>query len=144
MKAYIAGPFFNDEQTKRVELVKLSLQLVKISYYSPKDDCLYTPENDMTSEEVFEENAYQIKHCDFMVAITDDKDVGTMFEAGYAYANGVPICYIWFEHNDMKFNIMLAESASYVAYDVKQLRQGITKFCRTNAWPNYTLKGELE
>jgi len=142
--AYVAGPFFNKAQIERVEEVKKALRYCDVKFYSPKDDCLYVPGGDITPKQVFESNVQVIDDSDFMVAITDDRDVGTMFEAGYAYRHGTPIVYLWIDHQRRPFNIMLAESAAYVAYSYTSLRKAIEVFKLKGTWPLTTLKGGLE
>jgi nucleoside 2-deoxyribosyltransferase len=144
IRAYIAGPFFNKSQLAIVEKTKSILEDMQISYFSPKDESLYTPENEITSEEVFKGNVEAIHSCDIMVAITDGKDVGTMFEAGYAFHCGIPIVYLWINHQRRPFNIMLAESGAFVAYGYLDLRRGLAQFITQGSWPEVTLKGVLE
>jgi len=143
-KAYVAGPFFNKTQVEIVERVKKELDKLGIEYYSPKDECLYTPENDITPAEVFMGNIKAIMQSDFIIAITDGKDTGTMFEAGFGWGMRIPILYIWVNHNHQPFNIMLAESASYVAYGYKEMSDALKEFKASCAFPKYRLKGAVE
>jgi nucleoside deoxyribosyltransferase len=129
MKTYIAAPFFNPAQIERVEAIKRILDHLKVDYYSPKDDCLYTPTNGMLPKEVVDSNCDAIDKADFMIAVTDDKDVGTMFECGYAYSTGIPIFYIWGGYTpEAKFNIMLAESAYKVCHTYSELHNELYDF----------------
>lgn len=111
-RAYIAAPFFNPIQVERVEFIKSVLDKQGISYYSPKDEKVVSPTdtNKLWRKEVFESNVDNIIYSDFMIAITNDKDIGTIFEAGVAYHANIPIIY-FAENLDGQFNLMLAESA---------------------------------
>jgi nucleoside 2-deoxyribosyltransferase len=111
MRAYLAGPFFSPEQIKIVDDIAYVLRANGIEVYSPKDDNLFKP--GMSVGAVLDENVKAIDASDFIVAITDGKDVGTMFEAGYAYATSKDILYVWLGHKPgMKFNLMLAASGN--------------------------------
>lgn len=109
MRAYIAAPFFNEEQIARVERLKSTLSSLDIAYFSPKDESNLKFKGDSTSGlEVFKQNINEIAKCDILVAITNDKDTGTLLEAGYAYGINKSIFYIY-EGGD-SFNLMLANS----------------------------------
>jgi nucleoside 2-deoxyribosyltransferase len=94
-KIYIAGPWFTQEANDIIEEIK--------------DENLYTPGDDPKATVLA--NCQAITYCDYMIAVTDGKDVGTMFECGYAFSKGVPILYLWLgREDDQKFNVMLAGS----------------------------------
>jgi nucleoside deoxyribosyltransferase len=113
MKVYIAAPFFNPTQLDIVEKIKATLKVHDIEYFSPKDESMFKQGDDPIN--ILQLNCNAIDACDALVAVTDDKDVGTMFECGYAYANNIPIVYIWLGRKPgMKFNLMLAASGSFV------------------------------
>jgi len=112
MFVYIAAPFFNDAQLRRVEHTKELLEKLGINYFSPKDASMFMP-GITTPEEVFNTNVKALKTTNLLVCITDDKDTGTIFEAGYCSALNIPIIYLWTTaKGGQKFNIMLAASGS--------------------------------
>ena len=129
MKFYIAAPFFNKTQIEKVEVVKEMLLAKGFTFFSPKDDCLFENDKGMDSEAIFTTNIDEIDKCDGIIIITDDRDVGTMFEAGYAYGSGVyNRIYAWIDHDkDANFNLMLAHSADAVALGYKELDLLLTK-----------------
>ena len=43
--------------------------------------------------DTFKGNVDNIDMADFVLAIYDGKDTGTMFECGYAYAKNIPVMY---------------------------------------------------
>ena len=111
---YIAAPFFNEAQLERLEAVKSALNTIKIKYFSPKDESLYEP-GKTTPLEILNLNVNALRSCDLLVCITDDRDPGTFFEAGWCFASTIPIVYIWFDgKKGQKFNLMLGASGSVV------------------------------
>ena len=111
---YIAGPFFNPEQLDIVETVKSTLFKQGLKYFSPKDECMYEP-GVTTPEQVLEINVKALEQTDLTVCITDGRDPGTMFEAGWCYAKSIPLIYIWLGGlPEQKFNLVLAASGSVV------------------------------
>lgn len=104
---YLASGWFTPAQEKaRLEMLNT---ISKDHFvFSPKDDNLGTEDSDFSS--IFQANIREIENCDIMVASTIDKDMGTLFECGVAYAKGIPIVY-YAPGLSGPFNLMLAESA---------------------------------
>lgn len=111
---YIAGPFFNPQQLAVIEDIKSILSDIKIPYFSPKDECMYEP-GKTTPAEILDMNIRALHETTLLVCVTDGKDPGTMFEAGYSYANDIPILYVWLSGTkEQKFNLVLAASGGVV------------------------------
>ena len=91
---YIAGPFFNPEQLAIIEDIKKVLQFSGLEYFSPKDECMYEP-GVTTPEQVLDINVRALEQTDLTICVTDGRDPGTMFEAGWCYAKSIPIIYLW-------------------------------------------------
>ena len=126
MSVYIAAPFFNDKQLAIVEEIKAILENEGIEYFSPKDESMFKQGDDPV--DILISNCKAIIDSDYVIAVTDDKDVGTIWEAGYAFGNGIPIIYLWIGYEEhMKFNIMLAASGS-VAKSYLELNDQIVHF----------------
>lgn len=124
---YIAGPFFNEAQTAVIELIKQLCDKLGVKYFSPKDECMFEP-GVTTPAEVVEQNVKALDRVDFAVVVTDGKDPGTLFEAGYCYAEKVPMIYCWFgAQPGQKFNIMLAATGS-VAKNMPALEAHLHRF----------------
>jgi nucleoside 2-deoxyribosyltransferase len=122
--AYIASPFFNPRQIEIVEEIKTALEEIGVEYYSPKDECLFENFKDMDPAQIFSDNVVNITNRDAIVVVTDGKDVGTIFEAGYAYGNAVPIVYVWLDRPEgAKFNLMLSQSGRSVVGSINELKQ---------------------
>jgi len=127
---YIAAPFFNETQIRRLEFVKEILEDKQIPFFSPKDESLFMP-GITTPEEVFASNMAALDKTTLLVCITDDKDTGTIFEAGYCSAKNIPIIYLWATaQKGQKFNIMLAASGS-VCTSYTQLRDALEDVLET-------------
>jgi nucleoside 2-deoxyribosyltransferase len=115
---YIAAPWFTPEQFKRVEYIKRVLIEKSKTFYSPKDENLaYSMDSFERRKEVFEENLKAIYFSRCIISVTDDKDVGTIWETGYAYALNRPIIYFAETLGRNKFNLMLALSGYKVFTD---------------------------
>lgn len=118
-KTYIAAPFFNVQQIKVVERIKTILSVNGIKYFSPKDESNFKQGDD--PKEILDLNCKGITESDFVIVVTDGKDVGTIWEAGYAFAKAKPILYVWLGWTPkQKFNIMLAASG-VVAHDYEDV-----------------------
>ena len=119
---YIASPFFNPEQVERVEQVKKILIEKGLTFYSPKDECVCDPKagHDFR-QKVFAMNCRAIGRCKIILAITNDKDPGTIWEAGYAFGRFKPV--IYYCSGIKQFNLMLAESAVAVFTDLEKLKE---------------------
>ena len=114
MKLYLASPFFNEEQVEREERIKRKLRELGFDVYSPKEACFCPPNaSQELRRQTFEDNIKNINDCDAVFAITNGKDMGTIFEAGYAYGIGIPVIYFC-EGLTGQFNLMLAQSAALV------------------------------
>ncbi len=127
MKVYFASPWFTKDQAEREERVKTKLRELGFNVWSPKDNCVCSPIADENMrEKVFNDNVENIKTCDIIFAITDGKDMGTIWEAGFA--NGYnevmqnlcirrPIKIVYYCETlgpNGQFNLMLAQSGDIV------------------------------
>ena len=85
MKVYFASPWFNDDQAEREERVKGKLRELGFNVWSPKDNCVCSRiADEEMRKKVFSDNVENIKSCDTIFAITDGKDMGTIWETGFA------------------------------------------------------------
>lgn len=142
MKAYIAGPFFNATQLIIIELIKDTCKQAEMQFFSPKDESNFKQGDD--PKVVLQRNCDAIEDCNFIIAVTDDKDVGTMWEAGYAYACNKPIIYVWLGYKpDMSFNIMLAASGEAVVHDYKSLYNQLIAYRQTGKFDSNLNKDML-
>lgn len=109
---YIAAPFFNEEQIKRVERVEILLESLGKDYFSPRKESnlLFLKDKSSKGKETFELNIKKLKKATSVVVITNDKDTGTLFEAGFAFSLKKLIYYLYETSEKGNFNIMLAHS----------------------------------
>lgn len=130
---YLASPFFNEQQIEREEFVKNTLRNNGFSVYSPRENGVLTPDaTDEVRTKIFTENCEAIQRSKKVLAITDGKDIGTIWEAGYAYGIGKPVVYYAETLGDNPFNVMLGKSGIGVALS----RYEIMDMCRENNFEN--------
>lgn len=126
---YLASPFFNDEQIKREESIKKTLRGYGFSVYAPREHGIV---GSLASQEAvtstFNSNVEAIDNSRMVLAITDGKDMGTIWEAGYAYGNNIPIVYYAETLGNNPFNIMLSESGVGIFKDYASF----CKACNSN------------
>ncbi len=117
---YLASPFFNDDQIEREERIKNLLRTYGYVVYSPREHGVVGKLSDKIAvKETFNSNVEAINNSMKVLAITDRKDMGTIWEAGYAYGKGIPIVYYAETLGDNPFNIMLSESGIGIYTDQK-------------------------
>lgn len=111
-KVYIAAPFFNAKQLTLVKAIEGELTDLAVEYYSPRVGGilmeLSAEEKTQSKGQIYKDNVDQIDSCTHMIAVIDDRDVGTIWEMGYATAKGKTIASI--SNEDYGLNVMLAES----------------------------------
>lgn len=108
---YFASPFFRPEQVEREERMIAHLRGLGFKVFSPKESChLDAKASQASREEVFNSNCDAIRNARAVFAVTDGKDMGTIWEAGYGYGIGKPIMYFAETLGDNQFNLMLAQS----------------------------------
>lgn len=148
MKAYIAAPFFNQEQNELLDEILTETKAVGINVYSPRDECLYDPETGMEgAEKIVEDNIDAIKSCDVLIGIMNGKDVGTLMEIGVAHALGKQIGLIWNKPPEgMKFNLMLAAMAEFTCTSVQEYCELMDLAAEDGQLPfnRYQFEGEME
>ena len=117
-KVYIAGGWFNLLQMSAVTDIECALIDKGHDVFSPRLDNLGEDGIDWTG--VYNKNLLMIDNCDIVIASTSGKDMGTLFECGYAAARDKKIIY-YAPGLDGKFNLMLAKSAVRVCTSLKEL-----------------------
>jgi len=119
---YIASGWFNEAQENDLRNIKRVLYELNIPYYSPKDmlQCK-VDDSEENKQKVFNQNIREIYRAKFVIVNTRDKDLGTIFEAGVAFAYGIRILY-YCEGLKNNFNLMLAQSGNAVATNLEKLK----------------------
>ena len=105
-RVYLASPFFNEEQVRRVNVVRDTLLADGgIDVYSPMHDSkfkLSSKPNISEAKLVFDDNVNNILKADVVVAILDGCDVGTYFEIGVANSKGIKVISLIFDKNELQ------------------------------------------
>lgn len=148
-KVYFASPWFTPEQEEREERLKAKLRSLGFVVHSPKEEAVCGAISDPeTRQRIFQGNIDAINCCNIVFAITDGKDMGTIWEAGYAYgvnaamkhiadklnvkSEPIKIVYYCETLGDGLFNLMLAQSGDII----------ITKFEDVDKLPELLAGGE--
>ena len=122
---YFASPFFNPDQVEREERMIKHLRDLGFRVFSPKEACHLNPKADARMRElVFSENCNAINKSRAVFAVTDGKDMGTIWEAGYAYGTRKPVIYFAETLGNNTFNLMLAESGRDVYLSQDEVTYG--------------------
>lgn len=85
-RVYLAAPFFSLAQLWIVEQTRTQLQHLGLNVFSPYHDVGLGP-----AEKVVEADLRGLSEVDFVFAIADGLDAGTLVEIGYALARGMPV-----------------------------------------------------
>lgn len=125
---YLASPFFNDDQIKRENKVKDLLRGFGFKVYAPMEHGIVggiASQDSVTA--TFNSNVEAINNSKYVIAITDGKDMGTIWEAGYAYGKKIPIIYYAETLGNNPFNIMLSESGIGIFKSERSLSEACVK-----------------
>ena len=139
MKVYLASGWFNP--TQAAELTKLEEVFDNRSSFfelaSPRRIFVCPPDAPKSvQDETFEGNLHHIKTANFLLVNTRDKDIGTIWEAGYAFAFDKPIIYFCAGLPEgAKFNLMLARSGVKVCTSFEQLEEYVDRIINTGELP---------
>ena len=109
-KIYFTGPWFNPDQAEEHSRI---YELINDNFdvFNPKLAAIV--DTSMSSDKmvnVLLGNINAINESQLVVAITDRKDMGTIWETGYAYASKKPIIYYCETLGNNPFNLMLAKT----------------------------------
>ena len=116
MNIYLASGWFTPNQQETYEKVSSTIKKhlkPGVRCYFPKDDTanlqgkLSEPK---VRRIIFQANMRELRNSDLVICVTEDKDPGSIFEAGVASSLGKPIVYVNYNLGDGLFNLMLAES----------------------------------
>ena len=138
-KIYLASGWFNP--TQDAELTQLEKifddRAEHFELASPRRIFVCPPNAPKeVQDETFEGNLHHIKTADFLLVNTRDKDIGTIWEAGYAFAFDRPIVYFCAGLPEgAKFNLMLARSGIKVCTSFEQLEEYLDRTISTGELP---------
>lgn len=116
LKIYLAGGWFTPEQDELHTRIANKLNCcIEFDVFNPRKEgeiIKGITTNDKMSK-ILIGNIEAIQNSDVVVVIYDYKDVGTIWEAGFAYANKKPIIYYSETNGAKPFNLMLAKTGRY-------------------------------
>lgn len=121
LKVYLASGWFTEEQKRMMDKVRNCLLDCNLEVFAPYYDALM---DESQSREIFECDTGKIRWADFIVAVINVFDPGTIWEWGYAYGIGKPVI-AYYEGPEMKLSPMLEQSYTSLAVGIEQLREEI-------------------
>ena len=119
MKVYIAGPFFSKEQKETINKIERLLKARDTHFYSPMRDGVIGEMEKPNFDLIYKNNVDNVADCTTMIAVIDDRDMGTIFEMGYAAALGKDI--ITYSSKDYGLNVMIERCVRYHARSIGQV-----------------------
>ena len=145
-KVYLASGWFSPEWLEEVENIKTIFEKHNISYFSPKDENLCDNDaNESMQDQIFSGNIKHLHECDWMLCNTRNKDMGSIFEAGYMNCLEKPIVYFCDGlPAGAQFNLMLAASGMAVCTSLKQLDNYLAESVGSNTLVEMRYQGEIE
>ena len=119
---------------------------LELNYFSPKDENLCKPDDDeSTQDQIFNGNIRGMEECDWMICNTRNKDMGSIFEAGYFHKLEKPIVYFCAGlAPGAQFNLMLAASGIAVCTSIGQLRAYLLDCKGAGSLFEFRYKGAIE
>lgn len=147
-KVYLASGWFNPTQAE--ELTQLEKIFDDRSEHfdlaSPRRIFICPPNAPKSvQDETFFGNLNHIQTSDFLLVNTRDKDIGTIWEAGYAYAQEKPIVYFCAGLPEgAKFNLMLARSGIKVCTSFEQLEDYLNRVIDSGELPYEPYEDAIE
>lgn len=114
-EVYIAGGWFSPEQEKALDELEGFIKKHFKQYFSPRE---HNNSKGQKLEDIFQKNIQALDNADIIIASTIGKDMGTLWECGYAYARELQV--IYYAPGIEKVNLMLAKSGR-VARSLKEL-----------------------
>jgi nucleoside 2-deoxyribosyltransferase len=145
-KVYLASGWFSPEWLEEVENIKSVFDEFGISYFSPKDENLCDNDaSESMQDQIFSGNIKHLHECDWMLCNTRNKDMGSIFEAGYMNCLNKPIVYFCDGlPPGAQFNLMLAASGLSVCTSLKQLRSYLKDCIGSGKLVEARYQGEIE
>jgi nucleoside deoxyribosyltransferase len=124
-KVYLAAGWFNPVQAEELDRLELIFDSRQewIDLSSPRRIFVCPPDAPKeTQDATFVGNLQHIAAADFLLVNTRDKDIGTIWESGFAFAHQKPIIYFCAGlPKGAKFNLMLARSGVKVCTSFEDL-----------------------
>lgn len=124
-KVYLAGPFFSLAQLWLIEQARNDLMAAGLKVFSPYHDVGHG-----SAEDVVQLDLAGINDADLIFAVGDGMDPGTVYEIGYARAQGKPVI-VYCENESDENKKMMAGSDCLLCDDyVSSIYQTLWTACR--------------
>ena len=145
-KVYLASGWFSPEWLEEVENIKSIFEKHGIRYFSPKDENLCDNDaSESMQDQIFKGNIHHLHECDWMLCNTRNKDMGSIFEAGYFHKLGKPIIYFCAGlPPGAQFNLMLAASGLAVWTSIDDLRRYLEDCIGMETLLQHRYRGAIE
>lgn len=140
---YIAAPFFNRKQVEMVMAIEEQLELFGIKYFSPRNDGILlemsAAERNEKMEAIYKSNIRNLNACNFLIAVIDDYDTGTVFELGYfaALLEEREQTVVTITGNDYDLNVMLRFATDCHVKGINELHE-LLNYIRRDGGTNGT------
>ncbi len=144
-RVYLASPWFSEVQSAEERDLARIIRECGLDLHSPREDVVVSPgASALERITAFNSNIMGLHNVDLVIVNTRDKDMGSIFEAGYAYAlhwnyevlraagmvdERIQIVYYAYGLSG-KFNLMLAQSGCAVLTSPDDLRDWLTIYAR--------------
>lgn len=139
---YLASPFFTPSQIDREERIATKLRSLGYVVIRPKELGILPKDSSKKEREaVMKMDIDAIDRADAVFCITNDKDLGSLVEAGVAIAKNIPLIY-YAEGLNGPFNVMLATTGTSFTTEDQLTRDSIDKAINRDTVNNY--EGEVE
>ena len=136
INVYLAGGWFDKFQIEALDYLEEFLSKQdKFKVFAPRKEVkLDGIEAADKMQEVFNINCKHIEEADLVIASTVSKDMGTIWECGYAAKCGKPLIYTLFDKRfpDVIFNLMLAKSGIATFIDKKDFEKFVALISKEN------------
>ena len=147
-KIYLASGWFNPVQAEELSQLE-NIFDTRSDYFdlaSPRRIFVCPPGAPKSvQDETFLGNLHHIKTADFLLVNTRDKDIGTIWEAGYAHAHEKPIVYFCAGlPKGAKFNLMLARSGIKVCTSFEELEDYLDRVIDADEFINEPYSEAIE
>lgn len=143
-KIYYAGGWFSPEQSEQHTRIYNYIK-DKYDVFNPriKGEIDSSTTDDKMSA-ILIGNIEGIKNADLTIVLYDYRDTGTIWEAGFSYANKKPIIYFAEHLNGKPFNLMLAKTGRFASNvdELLKLLEDEESWIFKNVYHDY--KGEIE
>jgi len=134
---YVAGPFFNPEQKETMDKVIRMIKGRGLTVFDPREHGkiiieLPIEERPAAAVEIFANNIIGVERSYAIFACIDNRDIGTAFELGVAWAISAYQRYyprITFSSKGYGTNVMLSHSVHAHYTDLMFLETGFHRIC---------------